>query len=120
MTAAGSGSDREGRDSVAPGQPSFGAFHDQLVEQAAAGLGPWLPSAFEELEASAERLLSPRARAYLFGAAGRGDTLRANLAAFERWRLIPRAPVNVSNRDHSTRLLGTPMCAPVLIAPIGA
>jgi len=97
----------------------FAAFQSAIETRAAEGYGPWLPVSAAELEATAERILSPRARAYLFGGAGRGDTMRANLEAFRRWQLIPRAPLDVGSRDHSTMLLGTEMAAPVLVAPIG-
>jgi isopentenyl diphosphate isomerase/L-lactate dehydrogenase-like FMN-dependent dehydrogenase len=98
---------------------TFAAFQSAIEARAAEGYGPWLPVSSAELEATAERILSPRARAYLFGGAGRGDTMRANREAFRRWQLIPRAPVDVGTRDHRSVLLGTEMAAPVLIAPIG-
>jgi len=97
----------------------FAAFQSEIETRAAAGYGPWLPVSVAELEAAAEQILSPRARAYLFGGAGSGDTMRANREAFRRWQLIPRAPRDLEARDHRTTLLGTAMPAPVLLAPIG-
>ncbi|MEO7002437.1 MAG: alpha-hydroxy acid oxidase, partial [Ktedonobacterales bacterium] len=44
-------------------------------------------------------------------------TLRANRAAFERWRLRPRMLVDVSVCDTATTVLGTPVRAPILVAP---
>lgn len=97
----------------------FGAFYHEVMARSAEGLGPWLPTTPDELEANARNALSPRARAYLFGGAGTGSTMRANAQAFERWRLVPRAPRDVSHRDHRVSLLGADIAAPVLLAPIG-
>jgi isopentenyl diphosphate isomerase/L-lactate dehydrogenase-like FMN-dependent dehydrogenase len=97
----------------------FAAFQTAIESGAAEGYGPWLPVSSAELEAAAERILSPRARAYLFGGAGRGDTMRANREAFRRWQLIPRAPLDVGARDHRSVLFGTELAAPLLVAPIG-
>lgn len=100
--------------------PPFAAFFGELQQRAGEGLGPWLPTTIDELEHNAWNALTPRARAYLFGGAGSGLTMRANLSAFERWRLVPGGPTDVSCRDHATVLLGTEMPAPVLLAPVGA
>ena len=53
------------------------------------------------------------------GGAGSELTMRANLRAFERWEIVPRMLRDVSERDLSTTVLGTPMPAPVLLAPVG-
>jgi lactate 2-monooxygenase len=45
--------------------------------------------------------------------------MHANLAAFERWSIVPRMLRDVSARDLSTTVLGTQMPAPLLLAPIG-
>ena len=45
--------------------------------------------------------------------------MRANLEAFERWRIVPRMLRDVSERDLSVTVLGTAMPAPLLLAPIG-
>ncbi|MBX6769592.1 MAG: alpha-hydroxy-acid oxidizing protein, partial [Actinomadura rubrobrunea] len=44
---------------------------------------------------------------------------RANRAAFDRWRIVPRMLRDVADRDLSVRVLGTPMPAPVALAPVG-
>jgi isopentenyl diphosphate isomerase/L-lactate dehydrogenase-like FMN-dependent dehydrogenase len=71
------------------------------------------------LERRAAEALDERAVAYVYGGAGSEDTMRANLEAFRRWRIVPRVMRDLSTRDLSTELLGTPMPAPVLLAPIG-
>jgi lactate 2-monooxygenase len=85
-----------------------------------AGERPTLPMAWAELEERAREALDDRAIAYVFGGAGSEDTMRANLQAFRRWRIVPRVlRKNLSARDLSTELLGTRMPAPVMLAPIG-
>src|SRR5262249_26274865 len=71
------------------------------------------------LERVAAGTLTPESFGYVAGAAGAGATNRANLAAFERWRIVPRMLSGSSVRDLSTTLLGTALPAPVLLAPVG-
>jgi L-lactate dehydrogenase (cytochrome) len=63
--------------------------------------------------------MEPRAAAYVWAGAGTEDTMRANLDAFRRWRIVPRMLRDVSERSLETTVLGTAMPAPVLLAPIG-
>ena len=63
--------------------------------------------------------MSPEAFAYVAGGAGTGATMRANRAAFDRWRIIPRMLRDVSERDTSVELFGRTLPAPFLVAPIG-
>ncbi|HEU4566948.1 MAG TPA: alpha-hydroxy-acid oxidizing protein [Marmoricola sp.] len=84
------------------------------------GARPRVPTDFAELEARARRKMSPEAWAYVYGGAGSGATMAANRRAFDRWQIVPRMLRDTSSRDLSTTLLGTPMSAPVLVAPVGA
>lgn len=45
--------------------------------------------------------------------------MRNNREGFERWRILPRAPLDVSNRSLSTSLFDRPMGLPMAIAPTG-
>ncbi|GAA1276803.1 FMN-dependent dehydrogenase [Planotetraspora silvatica] len=47
-------------------------------------------------------------------------TMRGNLDAFRRHRLLPRAFADVASRDSGTTVLGTKLRAPILLAPTGA
>jgi isopentenyl diphosphate isomerase/L-lactate dehydrogenase-like FMN-dependent dehydrogenase len=80
-----------------------------------------LPMAIEELERLARERMTPEAYDYVAGGAGAEDSVRANLAAFKRWRLVPRFLRNVERRDLSVNLelLGQRLPAPFLLAPIG-
>jgi len=107
-------------DSATP-PPLFGDYYREIYAKGMlAGERPALPIAWAELEERARESLDERAIAYIFGGAGSEDTMRANLEAFRRWRIVPRVlRQDLSARDLSVELLGTRMPAPVLMAPIG-
>ncbi len=106
---------------AAPETPQpFGDYYREIYAKGMlAGEQPSLPMAWAELEGSAEEAMEERAVAYVYGGAGSEDTMRANLEAFRRWRIVPRVLRDLSDRDLSTELLGTRMPAPVMLAPIG-
>jgi lactate 2-monooxygenase len=99
----------------------FGDYYREIYAKGMlAGERPTLPMAWAELEAAARESLDERAIAYIFGGAGSEDTMRENLEAFRRWRIVPRVlRQDLSARDLSVELIGTAMPAPVLLAPIG-
>jgi 4-hydroxymandelate oxidase len=72
----------------------------------------------EALEREARDRLDPSAYDYYAAGAGDETTLRANLAAWERLRLRPRILRDVSGVSTATTVLGTPIAAPVLVAPM--
>nr|BAL56452.1 lactate 2-monooxygenase [uncultured prokaryote] len=77
------------------------------------------PLSPEALEEAARAVLPPEAYDYVAGGAGSESTMRANVGAFERYRLVPRMLRNVSERDLSIELLGHRYPAPVFIGPVG-
>jgi isopentenyl diphosphate isomerase/L-lactate dehydrogenase-like FMN-dependent dehydrogenase len=98
----------------------FGDYYREIYAKGMfANERPTLPMAWEALEAAAEEKLDERAVAYVWGGAGSEDTMRANLEAFRRWRIVPRVLRDISSRDLSTNLLGTELAAPLLLAPVG-
>jgi lactate 2-monooxygenase len=98
----------------------FGDYYREIYALGVSGEHPALPIAWAELEERAREALDDRAIAYIFGGAGSEDTMRENLEAFRRWRIVPRVlRQDLSARDLSVELLGTSMSAPVLLAPIG-
>jgi lactate 2-monooxygenase len=78
-----------------------------------------VPIPLAQLEKKAAEVLSPPAYDYVAGGASGERTMRANLAAFDRWRIVPRMLRDVSRRDLSIELLGHTLPAPVLLGPIG-
>lgn len=83
------------------------------------GQRPAAPVSVEALEQRARELLSPEAYGYVAGGAGGEDTMRANLEAFRRQRIVPRLLRDVAKRDLGVEVLGQRLAAPVLLAPIG-
>jgi isopentenyl diphosphate isomerase/L-lactate dehydrogenase-like FMN-dependent dehydrogenase len=71
-----------------------------------------------DFETLARERLDENAWEYFRGGAGDESTLRDNLAAFARWRLRPRVLVDVTAVDTGTTVLGTPVAAPILVAPV--
>ena len=69
--------------------------------------------ALEQASAAVE----PRVWCYFEGGAGDEVTLRANVAAFGRWRLRPRMLVDVGAVTTATTVLGEPVSMPLLVAP---
>ena len=106
-----------------PGGPSvlppFHTYQAEIFLRGMTGERPPHPIAIAELERMLEGVTEPHAAAYVLGGAGIEDTMRANDAAFRRWRIVPRILCDVSERDLSVTVLGTPMPAPVALAPIG-
>lgn len=68
------------------------------------------------VEAAAAKV-DPSVWCYFEGGAGDEVTLRANVAAFDRWRFRPRVLVDVSEVTTATTLLGTPVGMPLGVAP---
>jgi lactate 2-monooxygenase len=85
----------------------------------ARGAYPQVPVSIERLEQAARKKMSPQGYAYVAGGAGTEETIRANRTAFERWRIVPRMLRDVSTRNTSAEVLGTPMSSPFFLSPIG-
>jgi lactate 2-monooxygenase len=102
-----------------PEPQPFANFQYEIYFRGLGGETPALPTSVAELEAHARERLGPEAFGYVAGGAGAELTMRANLEAFERWRIVPRMLRDVSQRELATTVLGTPLRAPVLLAPIG-
>lgn len=99
-----------------PGPDRYGA---EIYRAGRDGVHPDLPTDPTRLEGAARRVLSGAAFDYVAGGAGSGATMRANRAAFDRHGLVPHLLRDNRDRDWSTTVLGTPMPAPLLLAPIG-
>ncbi len=83
------------------------------------GRRPRIPVEIDALERAAERAMSPRAFAYVAAGAGAEATKRANEAAFDRWRIVPRMLRDVSRRDLGIEIFGRRLPAPLLLSPVG-
>lgn len=99
--------------------PPFASYQAEIFLRGMTGETPAHPISLAALAAEVQRCAEPKAADYVFGAAGTEDTMRANDAAFRRWRIVPRMLRDVSARDLSVTVLGTELPAPVGLAPIG-
>jgi lactate 2-monooxygenase len=100
-------------------QQPFANYQNEIYLQGLGGTFPQLPCEPVALEELARERLDPEPFGYVAGSAGTESTARANRAAFDRWRIVPRFLRDVSSRDLSTTVLGTQFPAPVALAPIG-
>jgi isopentenyl diphosphate isomerase/L-lactate dehydrogenase-like FMN-dependent dehydrogenase len=97
----------------------FADYYSEIYMRGLAGEKPAVPISIAELERRAVEAMEPRAANYVGAGAGGEDTIRANIEAFGRRRIVPRMLRDVAARDLSTTLLGTAMPAPLMLAPIG-
>jgi isopentenyl diphosphate isomerase/L-lactate dehydrogenase-like FMN-dependent dehydrogenase len=97
----------------------FANYQNEIYLHGLAGTFPELPCEPAGLEDLARERLDPEPFGYVAGSAGTESTARANRAAFDRWRIVPRFLRDVSTRDLSSTILGTAFPAPVALAPVG-
>ena len=97
------------------------SFSGSMVQNAIyiAQQPPDWPVAFEDWERAAEEKLDSGAFGYIAGGAGAESTMRANLSAFQRWRIRPRMLTGNAVRDISVDVLGMHSPAPFFLAPVG-
>lgn len=84
-----------------------------------AGKQPVAKISFQKLEQEARQKMSEQAFAYIAGGAGNESTMSGNLAAFEKWKIVPRMLRNVSERDTSIELFGQKLATPFFLSPVG-
>ncbi len=78
-----------------------------------------VPVNVHEYEAAAREALPPMVYDFVAGGAGDEETVRANRAAFRRWRLRPRVLTGPGEVSLATSVLGQPVSMPILVAPTG-
>ena len=100
---------------IGPGQLRLGQTYAQGL---AGGRAP-APFRLDALEAAAHAAMTPEAYGYL-DSAGTGATARANRAALDAVRLLPRMLRDVGARSLGVELFGRRLPAPLLLAPVGA
>ena len=99
--------------------PPFANYQNEIYLSGLAGQLPDLPCEPAALEELAREKLDVEPFGYVCGSAGTESTARANRAAFDRWRIVPRFLRDVSERDLSTTVLGAAFPGPVALAPVG-
>jgi isopentenyl diphosphate isomerase/L-lactate dehydrogenase-like FMN-dependent dehydrogenase len=99
--------------------PPLSTYSSEIYLHGMSGQRPEFTTDLAALEAYAKERMAPEPFWYAAGAASSGATYRANLAAFDRWRIVPRMLAGAAERTCSTTVLGQPLAAPVLTAPVG-
>ena len=72
-----------------------------------------------DLRRLARRRLPKLVFDFIGGGAGDEVALRENAQVFDRWRLMPRVGVDVSERSLAAEILGRPAKLPLILAPTG-
>lgn len=99
--------------------PNYADFQIGLYFAGLGGELPAYPLTFAGLEAAAQEKMEHRLWDYVAGGAGDEHTQRSNVAAFERWGILPRMLSGAAERDLSVELFGHQLPTPVFMAPIG-
>jgi 4-hydroxymandelate oxidase len=71
-----------------------------------------------DFERAAAKKLEPGVLGYFAGGAGDEVTLRDNVEAWRRWRLLPRALTGAGEVSAAAEVLGGPVSMPVLVGPV--
>jgi isopentenyl diphosphate isomerase/L-lactate dehydrogenase-like FMN-dependent dehydrogenase len=97
------------------------SFSGSLIQNAIyiAQEPPEWPIEAADWDRAAQEKLDSGAYGYIAGGAGAESTMRANLDAFQDWRIRPRMLTGNVARDISVDVLGLHSPAPFLLAPIG-
>ena len=99
--------------------PALSSYAHEIYLQGMGDVRPTLTTDTTALEELARQHMAPEPYWYVAGAAGSGATARANRAAFDELRIVPRMLNGATPRDLSTTVLGTTIPAPVITAPVG-
>jgi lactate 2-monooxygenase len=97
----------------------FGAYQNEIYLAGLSGRLPSFPMRFDELEAKAHAAMSASLVSYVAGGCGDERTQEANVAAFDKWGLMPRMFVGAKQRDLSVELFGMRLPSPLFMSPIG-
>ncbi len=100
--------------------PSGSSRQSEIYQDSVAGRKPLVPVSVTQLEQRAKEVLSPEAWVFVNSGAGGEAAMRANLAAFDRWRILPRMLRDVADRDLSVEICGQRLPAPVVLGAAGA
>ena len=95
------------------------SYQDEIYLTGMTGTAPDFPTDLTLLEEAARAGMTPQAYDYVAGSAGGEDTARENLAAFRRWRIVPRMLTDVSTPSYASTVLGTELTVPFMLAPVG-
>jgi lactate 2-monooxygenase len=95
------------------------SYASEIYLSGMSGARPAFTTDAVSLEEAAKAKLAPEPFWYVAGAAGSGATARANRAAFDDYRIVPRMLTGATGRDLTTVVLGQTLPAPIITAPVG-
>src|SRR3954462_4181047 len=98
---------------------NYGDFQLELYFGGLSGVRPELPVTAAGMAERARAAMSTETWSYVAGGAGNEFTQDLNVAAFDRYGLVPRMLAGAAQRDLSTSLLGLELPTPLLLAPGG-
>jgi lactate 2-monooxygenase len=102
-----------------PASRAFGDYQLELYVRGLTGVKPKLPVDFANLEARAQATMPEGVYSYVACGCGDERTQNFNVAAFDRWGLMPRMLVDCAARDLSVELFGMRFASPLFLCPIG-
>jgi lactate 2-monooxygenase len=97
----------------------FANFQNEVYLNGLFDQRPELPFDLPSLERIARERLDDGAYGYVAGGSSSEDTMAENLAAFRRWRIVPRMLRDVGERHLGCTVLGQELPSPVVLAPVG-
>jgi lactate 2-monooxygenase len=97
----------------------FGQYQDGIYLAGLQGVLPKLPIDMATLEKKAMEAWPETIVSYVQGGCGDERTQELNVAAFNKWGLVPRMLVDSSTRDLSIELFGIKLPTPIFMSPIG-
>jgi isopentenyl diphosphate isomerase/L-lactate dehydrogenase-like FMN-dependent dehydrogenase len=100
--------------------PATPSYATEIYDRGADGELPEFPTDLTALEDAAAARMPRVPFDYVAGSAGSGATARANRAAFDRWRIVPRMLTGATDRTTGTSVLGAAAAAPLVTAPVAA
>lgn len=98
---------------------NYGDFQLELYLGGLQGVRPSLPLSAAGMEERARGAMAPEVWSYVAGGAGNEHTQRLNVAAFDRYGIVPRMLAGGAERDLSIALFDMQLPTPLLLAPIG-
>ena len=102
-----------------PAARAFADYQFDIYLRGLSGVRPKLPVDFANLETKARAAMPEDIYSYVACGCGNERTQVVNVAAFDRWGLVPRMLVDCSARDLSVELFGMRFNSPLFLSPIG-
>ncbi|MDQ3142890.1 MAG: alpha-hydroxy-acid oxidizing protein [Bacteroidota bacterium] len=91
----------------------------EIFQNGSIGIKSKIPVEFLILESNAQKILSPKAFAYIATGAGSETGMRNNSDAFSNYSILPKMAHGLNGVNYNIELLGTNSTTPFMFAPIG-